>query len=90
MCAIYIELGVIFFLFSLLYLIWINLGEKNPHDNSPSAYSVFNKGVKKIDGNISYNYLKAVKLTFRSHLGTFEGGAAIENMLFQNNGQYVA
>lgn len=68
MCAVYVELGVIFFLCSLLYLIWINLGERNPDDDGPSAYSVFNKGVRKIDG-------------------TFEGGAAIESMLFQGNSQ---
>ncbi len=53
MGAVYLELGVIFFLCSLLYLIWVNLGDRKPDDDSPSAYSVFNKGVKKIDGNIN-------------------------------------
>jgi hypothetical protein len=88
MCAVYVELGVIFFLCSLLYLIWINLGERNPDDDGPSAYSVFNKGVRKIDGKgIIIVETKALKLMFQPHPGTFEGGAAIESMLFQGNSQ---
>jgi hypothetical protein len=45
------EFGVVYFIFSLFYLIFSNLGNKE--NNSLSAYSVFNKNFQQIPGTIT-------------------------------------
>jgi hypothetical protein len=46
--SLYFELATIFLILSAFYFIYLNLGVRNPH--KPSAYSVFNKNLKKIPG----------------------------------------
>jgi len=48
-----IEFGVIYFIISLLYLIWSNLGSSRRRRNELSAYSVFNPNFEKLQGTFS-------------------------------------
>jgi hypothetical protein len=47
-----LEFGVIYFIISLLYLMWKNLGS-NRRRNQLSAYSVFNPNFEKLPGTFS-------------------------------------
>jgi len=47
-----LEFGVIYFIISLLYLMWNNLGARR-RQNELSAYSVFNPKFEKIQGTFS-------------------------------------
>ncbi|CAF0831831.1 unnamed protein product [Rotaria sordida] len=47
-----LEFGVIYFIISLLYLMWSNLGSRRRR-NQLSAYSVFNPNFEKIQGTFS-------------------------------------
>ena len=48
---IYYEFGVVFFLFTILYLVFTNTGERKPWELS--AYSVFNPNFERIPGTFS-------------------------------------
>ena len=48
------EFGVVYFLFSMFYFIFANMGnESDQKKDRVSAYSVFNKGGKEVLGNFS-------------------------------------
>ena len=61
--SIMIEFGAVFFVISLLYLIWSSLDDRKRAKNEPSAYSVFNPGFKEIRGTVNAKQLQA-ELTF--------------------------
>lgn len=48
-----IEFGAIYFIISLLYLIWTSMNSHRRRTNQLSAYSVFNKNFEKIQGTFS-------------------------------------
>ncbi|KAI8803429.1 hypothetical protein BJ742DRAFT_828898 [Cladochytrium replicatum] len=55
--ATFLELGLVFFVCALFYLVFINTASesdtsKNPGDKV-SAYSVFNKDMRRIDGTLT-------------------------------------
>jgi hypothetical protein len=52
--ARYFEIATIFLMLSALYLIYVNLGVRDAH--KPSAYSVFNEGVKPISGSLELGF----------------------------------
>lgn len=53
---VHIEFGAVFFVFSLFYLIYVNLGSRKPGE--PSAYSVFNPDCEAIDGTLTAEQLE--------------------------------
>lgn len=48
-----LEFGAVYFIFSLFYLIWTNLGRRRRRSNELSAYSVFNRNFVKVQGTFS-------------------------------------
>ena len=48
-----LEFGAVYFIFSLFYLIWTNLGRRRRRSNELSAYSVFNRNFVKLQGTFS-------------------------------------
>ena len=56
--GIYFEIGLFVFLLLALYWMYSNTST-DPKKDTLSAYSVFNKGLKKIDGTLSGEQLEA-------------------------------
>lgn len=50
--AVQLEFGAVFFILSLLVLMWLNTRTKKKKPGEPSAYSVFNPNCEAIDGTI--------------------------------------
>lgn len=61
--AIMIEFGAVFFVISLLYLIWYTLDDRKRAKHELSAYSVFNPGFQELRGTVTSQQLTA-ELTF--------------------------
>ncbi|XP_024938899.1 SAYSvFN domain-containing protein 1 isoform X2 [Cephus cinctus] len=51
--AVQFEFGAVYFILSLLVLIWINTRTGPKRKGEPSAYSVFNKNCEAIDGTLN-------------------------------------
>ncbi|KAK3909335.1 SAYSvFN domain-containing protein 1 [Frankliniella fusca] len=57
--AVQLEFGAVFFILSLLVLMWLNTRTKKKKPGEPSAYSVFNPNCEPIDGTIKPEQFEA-------------------------------
>ena len=48
-----LEFGAVFFVVSLLYIVWTSMRSGPKTDDKPSAYSVFNPNCERLDGTFT-------------------------------------
>lgn len=57
--AVQLEFGAVFFILSMLVIMWLNTRTKKKKQGEPSAYSVFNPNCEAIDGTIKPEQFEA-------------------------------